>query len=131
MDAEIIELVRAIDDAPDKAHSDYTPAVHRLIEIGEPALPAVLPLLLGDDEVTRLRAQRVLEGVTMALCGFRPGHGWHDGKGEDEWRALWRRLGDLDWQASPARREAAVHKWRRWSEERERRSPRVPSDSGG
>jgi HEAT repeat protein len=52
IDTEIRMLLDTISDDPDLIHADYTPSVHRLIEIGEPALPT-LDLLLAEDPVTR------------------------------------------------------------------------------
>lgn len=114
MQSEIERLARNINEGPDKLHGDYTPAVHGLIEIGEPALPAALDLMLSDDRDTRQRAQRVVEGVTMRAHGFRAGRGWDTGRGEDEWRRFWQSLGDLDYDSPPEARARAVDQWRRW-----------------
>jgi hypothetical protein len=111
---EIERLVRQINASPDKLHGDYTPAVLKLIEIGEPALPAVLPLMVSEERETRLRAQRVLEGVTMAMFGFRIGHGWTRPGGEEAWRRLWDDLGGVSAEDSPERRAQAVDRWTRW-----------------
>ncbi|MCB1037503.1 MAG: hypothetical protein KDD47_26970 [Acidobacteria bacterium] len=116
---EVARLVAALDEAPDKLHSDVTPSVRRLIEIGEPTLDAVLDQMLSESEPTRLRAQRVLEGVTMGPFGFVPGKGWPDPKDEERFRAFWRSLGDLDWKADRRRREEAVALWRRWLAQRD------------
>ena len=114
MNPEIERLVRAIDEHPDKAHSDWTPAVRRLVEIGRPALGPALELMESDRYETRLRAQRVLEGVTMAVHGFRPGQGWAADDGEARWRRAWDALGALDAAAPADERRRAAALWRRW-----------------
>jgi hypothetical protein len=111
------ELVRTINDKPDVLHSDHTPAGDRLIKFGTPAIPRMLDLMLSDDESTRLRAQRVLEGITLEKHGFVFGRGWPSGDSHKEdarFRAFWKSLGDLDWQASRTDRERAVKLWREW-----------------
>jgi hypothetical protein len=108
---EISSLLRRINDDPDKLHGDSTPAVERLIDLGEPALAPVLELMLASDSDTRLRAQRVLEGVTMASQGFRRGQGWLETEGEERWRRFWASLGNLDWRAPAERRAEAVARW--------------------
>lgn len=119
MDPTIASLITKINEEPDKLHRDRTPAVRALIEIGEPALGPVLELMLAPQRETRLRAQRVLEGVTLRLHGFRPGHGWEDRSHEADWRRFWKSLGDLDWDAPEAERAAAVARWREWVQTRE------------
>lgn len=114
MSPDIPSLLAQIDEEPDKLHSDSTPAVEALIEIGEPALAPVLELMLSPNRETRMRAQKVLEGVTLRLHGFRPGHGWDDRSHEDDWRRFWKSLGGLDWDAPEAERAATVARWREW-----------------
>jgi hypothetical protein len=108
------DLVRTINDDPDILRADYTPSVDKLIKVGEPAIPRVIDLMLSEHEDTRLRAQRVLEGVTLRQHGFVVGQGWKDDKGRERWRTLWRQLGDLDWKAPSDDRERAVKLWRAW-----------------
>ena len=66
MSDDIAHLIATINDSPDPSHGDLTPSVHALVQLGVPALPSVLPLLMSDDKWTRLRAQRVLERTTRA-----------------------------------------------------------------
>lgn len=106
--------MQRIDVDPDKLHKDYTPAVHRLIEIGEPALNAVLELMAAEDELTRLRAQRVIEGVTMRMNGFDSAQGWSSRQQSDEWRRLWSLLGSLDYKAPLESRVESVKRWKEW-----------------
>lgn len=108
--ARIEALVATIDAHPEPLHADYTAEVRALIAIGLPSLAAVLPLLMADAELTRLRAQRVLEGVTRAWAGAA-------GRGRErrrEWEALWLRHGDYDWRAPAMTRAASVRQWQDW-----------------
>jgi hypothetical protein len=111
---QIERLIDQIDQAPDKLHGDYTPAVYQLIDIGRPALPDALGLMLSAEEPTRLRAQRVLEGITMGLYGFRPGRGWPHERDEEAWRSFWAGLGNLSYDAPAAARKESVRLWRQW-----------------
>ena len=120
MSGKIAELIKRIDDQPDKLHGDYTPAGAQLIDLGEPALAPVLDLMLAEDGATRMRAQRVLEGITMKTYGFVQGKGWMNAIGETRWRDFWLGLGNLDWEASKTARERSVSLWRHWLAERAR-----------
>lgn len=114
MPGKVDELVKHLNESPDKLHGDYTPASMQLIGLGEPAIGAVLQLMLSPDAETRLRAQRVLEGITMRTHGFAAGQGWTDPDGEARWRGFWRGLGDLDWEASLEDRRRSVAVWQSW-----------------
>jgi HEAT repeat protein len=70
-------LVKTIDDLQDPLHYPYTAAVYALGEIGEPAVPAVVPLLNADDPNTRRRARIV---VSSAVPGSE---GWDDAQWAD------------------------------------------------
>lgn len=80
----IDSLVATIDDNYDPLHTDYTPSVHRLSEMGIPAIEAVLPLLDNTDEFIRMHAQRVVEGVINRMNGFVPGQGYTTKEGEEK-----------------------------------------------
>lgn len=114
IDNEIPSLVERINSDPDRLHSDYTPSVRRLIELGVPALSAVLDLILERRRETRMRAQRVIEEVSMHLYGFQPGAGWRSDRERESWVKMWKELGDLDWDASEESRRESVRRWRRW-----------------
>ncbi|HJZ59244.1 MAG TPA: hypothetical protein VKE74_30140 [Gemmataceae bacterium] len=107
-------LVVCIDRRADKRRSDWSPAVIELIEIGEPAIPAVLGLMTTEDELTRRRAEQVLRSVTMRMYGFIPGQGWAKPADQWEWRKFWYELGNLDATAPLEKREASVELWRKW-----------------
>lgn len=108
--ARIEALAATIDAHPEPLHADYTAEVRALVAIGLPSLTAVLPLLMADAALTRLRAQRVLEGVTRAWAGA-PGA---DRGRQRAWEALWSRHGDYDWRAPATMRAASVRQWQDW-----------------
>jgi hypothetical protein len=118
MKHQIEQLIQDINNNPDKLHNDYTHSVHELIKIGEPALEPTLKLILSPSEDTRLRAQRVIEGITMEMYGFRFGHGWDDDKDRTEWLKLWTSLGNLSYDASSESRSKSMDKWMQWIKRR-------------
>ena len=116
---QVAELLKQINENPDLLHYDYTPAVYKLIGIGRPALRfGVLELLLSKDRDTRMHAQRVLEGVTLAEMGFERGYGWPNGEnGQEknkEWQQLWESNGAYSFDAPEEVRQAAYDKWQQW-----------------
>ena len=108
------DLVRTINDNPNMRHRDYTPSVHKLIALGDASIPRMLDLMLSNDRDTRLRAQTVLQDIAVLKHGFVPGRGWPNDASEERYRALWKSLGDLDWNAPREDRERAVKLWREW-----------------
>lgn len=88
-------LIRTLDDGAGPNHVDITPAVSALGAMGERALPALIEPLGAEDELTRLHAQRALEGVI------------HHGS-----RAQLRTV-DYAYDAEPEVRRAAVARLRR------------------
>ncbi len=113
---DVEHLATTINDDPDKAHGNWTPAVYDLIKIGKPAIPTLLDLMVSGDEMTRRRADFALQGITLQMYGFEFGQGWRSNR-EDEWRAFWASLGSLDWHDSEQKRKDAVQLWRRWLKE--------------
>lgn len=114
---QIEELVSTIDCNADMLHSDHTPSVHKLIDIGEPVIPRMLDLMLLDgqgDRWTRQHAQTVLSYIISKKHGFESGRGWSGPEGADHARALWKSLGDLDYKAPLEERQRAVKLWREW-----------------
>jgi hypothetical protein len=114
MSDEVAALISAINENPDPAHGDFTPAVHALVRLGLPALPAVLPLLESDDRWTRLRAQRVLEGATRAWVRTRAPERPMTRQADYAWLKLWQDNGSYDWQAAADARAEAIGRWRSW-----------------
>ena len=114
MSDEIERLVASIGAHPDLLHGDRTPAVEALVRHGRAALPHVLPLLEQGDEPTRMRAQRVLEGVTQAWVRERTPSRPLTRGAEREWQRLWRANGSYDWRAPGGARAEAVRMWRDW-----------------
>lgn len=89
---EIARLVASLDEDADPLHSDYTPSVSALSIRGVPAARAVLHLLDVDDQMTRLHAQRVVEGVVSHEFGFRSGSGFPSREMDDaarRWIVAW------------------------------------------
>jgi hypothetical protein len=112
--ADIGELVRTLDDEPHPLHSDFTPSVDRLIELGLPAAVAVVDLLDAPDPATRLHAQRVIEGAVMRANGWRPNQGYPDTDGEQRTRRVLEQNGGYRFDAAPEQRKAALERWRAW-----------------
>lgn len=117
---EIEALVRTIDDKSDPLHSDLTPAIHELVDIGERVIPRMLDLMLLDgeyDSFTRLHASTVLWRITFKKCKSRSDGADHDFNAiMARANALWKSLGDLDHDSPLADREQAVKLWRAWYE---------------
>lgn len=114
MSDEIERLVAAINEHPDPLHGDRTRAGEALVRHGLAALPRVLPLLEDDQEFTRLRAQRVLEGVTQAWVRERsPARPLTRGDTR-AWQQLWRENGAYDWRGSAESRAESVRLWHEW-----------------
>jgi hypothetical protein len=107
-------LVLHINDNPNPLHGAETPAVDGLIDIGKPALLAVLPLMLSDDENTRIRAQTVLGSIIDMMFGFSPGHGWPDAESQKRSEKLWNDLGNMQYDASKEDREKSIKLWKDW-----------------
>lgn len=114
---EIAELVRAIDENPDELYNDYTPSVQRLIDKGLAGAAAVVPLLNTDDQMTRRRAQRVLEGVVKARFGWKAGMGFADAGAQEQALAVLAANGNYDAAASEEQRKHSAGLWRRWIED--------------
>jgi len=110
----IDSLIATLDDNYDMLHSDYTPSVYKLSELGIPAIVAVLPLLNNAKDETRLHAQRVTEGVVMRMYGFIPGQGFSNNpNGEDTARSTLESIG-YDYSDSTEQRQIAIENWIKW-----------------
>ena len=104
----------AINADADKLHLDITPAVNSLANMGLKAVPSLLKLLMSDDEMTRLHAQRALELIINKRHGFIPGQGFPSAEAETAFRTEWQRNGSYDYCADSASRTAAIARWRQW-----------------
>lgn len=110
----IDSLVGTIDSNYDILHSDYTPSILRLSELGIPAIEAIIPLLNNDNENTRLHAQRVFEGVINQMHGFIPGQGYSIKGGEEKVRNILKSIG-YEWNdTSLDNRQKAIEKLKNW-----------------
>ncbi|NMQ29433.1 hypothetical protein E4Q23_17680 [Candidatus Accumulibacter phosphatis] len=105
MSDEIASLVEHIHRSPEPLHADFTAEVRALVRLGLPAARAVLPLLMSPDELARLRAQRVLEGVSRHVLADTWG---------GDWALLWHDNGDYHWRDAAEKRQAAVDRWLAW-----------------
>lgn len=105
MSEEIATLVENINASPEPLHADFTSEVRALVRCGLPAARAILPLLMSSDELTRLRAQRVLEGVSRSAVADTWG---------GDWALLWHDNGDYHWRAEAGKRQSAVNRWLAW-----------------
>jgi hypothetical protein len=103
--------LHTINDGADELHLDRTPAVRCLVEIGMPALTPLLDLLLAPEQMTRLRAQRAIEDITLAHPDF---HAPDRKAREANWRSWWRAMG-YAYDAGEAQRQDAVSRLRTWA----------------
>ena len=116
-DPEIARLVATLDDDADHLHADITPSVLALSRRGADGALAVLPALDASGDLTRLRAQRVVEAIAATYNGWSRGQGYVDGAlGEERVRALLRENGSYDWRAPRDQRQRSIELWRRWLE---------------
>jgi hypothetical protein len=114
LERQIGAALSHLNDAGVAGRLDYSDAVFKLADIGLPALPRVVPLLLSDDELLRSRAQSVLAITTSRMFGFVEGRGWPNADAERRHRLLWESLGNLGPDDDLPTREAAAQKWRAW-----------------
>lgn len=103
--------LHTLNDGEDELHLDYTPAVFCLTEIGKPALAPLLDRLLDNDEITRLRAERAVEGITIRLLA----NGKDRMETEAQWREWWKEIG-YSYNADPETRRVNVARLRAWIE---------------
>ncbi len=113
---EVTRLLLKLTDRPEGSRSlgGYTPAVNRLIEIGDPSLCQTLDFMLAPDEETRQHALRVISGVTMEMYGFKFGRGWPSAEDERSWKDFWKSMGDLRSNDPVDQRAEKVYRWKRW-----------------
>jgi len=95
-------LVHTINDLPDVLRHPYTLSTYGLIELGQPALPAVAPLLKSADPTTRERAFLVVRTIVSELP---------EGK---NWNQLWQSLGHYDPHMITPDRDRAADEWLNW-----------------
>jgi len=103
-----------INDAPDPLHYDVTPAVVALAQMGVRVLPSMLRLLDSPDALTRQRAQKVLERVTLKDVSEAAKPRALSDAAASKWTALWAENGSYQWDAPEPQRRAAIERWRQW-----------------
>lgn len=104
-------LVQTINDFPDVLHAPYTLSTYLLIEAGPDALPAVAPLLMSSDPLTRERAFLVVRTIVSELPEVA------------NWEQLWESLGRYDPNGAAYERDHAAVQWLTWVDERRGRPP--------
>ena len=108
--------IATINDSIDFAHSDITPSVLSLADMGDAVLPAILHLLNDKDENTRQHAQKIFELVTYKKIQnqYKP-HALSD-IARQAWNKLWDENGAYRWDMQEDIRLAAMKKWEQWIE---------------
>ena len=101
--------LRTLDDAPEIAHADITPAVWSLADMGLPALRALFEPMAADHPMTRLHAGRAAMEITRRRYGFERQQ-WPLG-GYNRWAAFWRGIG-YEYDAPALQREQAIERLR-------------------
>jgi hypothetical protein len=113
--AKIRKLIAQINEDYDLLHTEHTPAVDELTNLGLPSLRhGVLELLLSDDQDTRYRAQAVLDDITASEYGFKAGRGWKSEEQRLAWHDLRAKMGSYDYKASSEARKASYDLWADW-----------------
>lgn len=95
-------LVNTLDELPDLEHHPYSASVYGLIDIGQAALPAVVPLLGAPDPTTRARAFIVVRAAVESMPEIQ------------DWNELWGSLGRFDPYGENPARDAAARNWQGW-----------------
>jgi hypothetical protein len=108
------QALRTIDDDPDPLHADVTPSVHALGAMGLAAVPGVLDLMISEDQMTRLHAQRALEAILDRRLGFVPGRGYPSRAAEEARVRSWKAHGGYRHDAPADVRATSVAAWRAW-----------------
>jgi hypothetical protein len=103
--------IQTFNDAPSFAHLDCTPASYGLKLIGLKGLPRTVELMLSDDEMTRLRAFRVIEEVTSEH--WKTKNPEDEAQMVEEWRSWWDTIG-LSYTASQEERSKSVELLKQW-----------------
>lgn len=110
----IRSVIEHIDDNPDRAHGDQTPAVQELVEADRDAIEYVLPLMFSENLITRMHAESALRGIMAKMFGFVPGQGWPYEDAAARYQQFWASHGSLSCDDDLAKRKAAVELWQKW-----------------
>ncbi|MHA1294060.1 MAG: hypothetical protein ACTSR3_12270 [Candidatus Helarchaeota archaeon] len=111
---KIKDLIKNLDDNPDRLHLDITPAVLELANFGLEVIPYLKESLSSTNEISRLHAQRVLEYIINRHLGFVPGQGWTRSNGEESFREIWKKNGSYDFEAPEQERMKSIRLWMSW-----------------
>ena len=88
-------------------HIDFTDSVYDLIDVGLPAMPKLLQVMIDGNDVTRIRAARI-RGILRAEFGFQDGIGWATEDGQRQYSELFVTWGGPYWNDSLENRRVAV-----------------------
>lgn len=126
---EIAQLAACMDQDWDRTYPDITPASAGLLEIGEPALPTLLPMMLDERDMVRRRAQYAIIQITARITGrYAVKNQAEDIAAAARFKELMAELGNLQWDAPKEARAAAVVKWKNWLASRPRATePKKPA----
>ena len=102
--------LRTLDDVPDEAQADVTPAVLQLAGMGPAALEGLLERMVHASPMTRLRAGRAAQELSKRQHGY-DGRDWPDGA-YARWAEWWLQEIDYVYDAPEAERAAAVERLR-------------------
>lgn len=96
------------------SHTEYSPSVMRLIDLGEASVDRCLEIFASDSNEERiLQAETVIEMYTARRFGFKFGFGFPDGS-EARWKQYLNSTGLLDHQDTLIQRRAVVKGWSNW-----------------
>lgn len=112
--AQISTLIRQFNGDPDPLHFEWTPAMDGLIDIGMPALPYVLDLVLDESLNVRKRAIIVMMDIVAFRFGIRRGQEYKSEQVFDAIEAWWKKMGDLSAEDSYEKRKETADIWRSW-----------------
>lgn len=111
---EVHALLERINADADMLHADHTPAGTRLVEIGEPAILPCLEIMASEDQMTRMRAERVLVEITRNLIRKEFPNASKQ-QLDAKWDQFWMSHGDLDFNSNLEKRAIAIESLKRWA----------------
>lgn len=116
---EIARLASVLDQDWDRVRPEITPASEGLVQIGEPAMPTLLQLMLDDRDIVRRRADYAIIHIAARMTGrYDVKNQAEDIAAAGRFNNLLQELGNLHWASPREARAASVEKWRKWLAER-------------
>ena len=108
LDKSVERLIKKMSCESNPNHIDFTDSVYDLIDVGLPAMPKLLQVMIDGNDVTRMAAQHALEGILPAEFGFQDGIGWATEDGQRQYSELFVTWGGPYWNDSLENRRVAV-----------------------